>query len=631
LINQVRAATLQPRLGLLGPSIYPLLGTTCFVDVTSGSNGAYSAGPGYDMVTGIGVPNLTALVGALGPSSYPPVILKQPATQTVMPGQNASFFVEAFGKPLPSYRWQRQPLGSATWSDLNDNATYGGVATATLTVNGATETMNGDSFQCVITNPNGTVTTDPPVYLGVSVPLVFTTLAGQSRSSGSADGSGSAARFFSPADLAADAAGNVYVADANNHTIRKITPAGVVSTLAGLAGVQGSTDGTGSAARFYLPLGVSVGSTGVVYVADTYNHTIRQITPAGAVTTVAGQAGYSGSTDATGTAAQFNQPTDVTVDGSGNLFVSDNGNLTVRKITPAGVVTTFAGSLLHGGSGDGTGSGARFNGLQGICMDGAGNVYVADSVNNAIRKIDPAAAVTTVAGLPMYDGSVDGVSRSARFSYPADVAADAAGNIYVADCNNGTVRKISPSGMVTTVAGQAGAYGSDDGFGSAARFLRPTGVAVDGSGSVYVADTDNHTIRKGVTASAPVIQTQPQSQTVTAGNSVQLSVTATGAPAPTYQWRKDGATITGATGSSYSLASVQLADAGSYAVTVSNPIGSVTSNPATLTVNPAMPPPSPGGGGGGGGAIEAWFAAGLVLLGAARRWVTTGRRPMGRQ
>jgi kumamolisin len=627
MINQLRAATgLQP-LGQFGAYVYPLIGTASFTDITSGSNGAYSAGPGYDMVTGIGVPNLAALTAALSPSIYAPVFLKQPAGLTVLPGQTATFSAPALGNPTPTYRWQRLPAGSATWADIDNNTTYGGSSTNTLTVSSATETMSGDAFRCRATNGIGVGTaTTAPVFLGVSVPLVFTTLAGQAGSWGSADGNGGAARFYDPADVAADAGGNVYVADANNHTIRKITPVGMVTTLAGAAGSDGSVDGTGSAARFNFPLGVAVDGAGIVYAADTHNYTIRQITSAGVVTTGAGQAGQRGGLNGTGTAAQFSDPTDLTVDGSGNLFVTDTTNQIVRKIAPGWIVSTFAGCAQIAGSADGVGTAALFHGPQGVSADRSGNLYVADSYSNTIRAITSSGTVTTPAGAAGVNGSAYGLGSAARFDYPADLAPDGAGNLYVVDCDNHTVRKVTPSGMVITVAGLAGSSGTADGTGSAARFNSPTGIAVDTAGNVYVADTSNHTIRKGVPASAPVIQTHPQSQTVTTGYGVQFSVTVAGAPAPTYQWRKDGVAISSATASSYSISSALATDAGSYTVVATNFLGSATSNAATLTVTAVTPPPSGGGGGGGGGgAIEAWFALGIILLAARRASRHSGR------
>ncbi|MFI5180605.1 MAG: PKD domain-containing protein [Thermoanaerobaculia bacterium] len=325
---------------------------------------------------------------------------------------------------------------------------------------------------------------------------VVTTLAGLAGTAGSTDGTGSAARFSYPYSVAADGAGNVYVADAGNDTIRKVTSAGVVTTLAGLAGSTGSNDGTGSAARFNDPWGIAVDGSGNVYVADGYNQTIRKITPAGVVSTLAGLAGTSGSVDGTGSAARFHYPGNVAVDGSGNVYVADTDNQTIRKVTPAGVVTTLAGLAGNEDSVDGTGSAARFSYPEALAVDGSGNLYVADSGNNTVRKVTPAGVVTTLAGLAGSFGSADGTGSTARFNAPGGVTVDGSGNVWVADTNNQTIRKMTPAGVVTTPVGPGGGIGSTDGTGSAARFDYPEGLAVDGSGNVYVADTFNQTIRK---------------------------------------------------------------------------------------------------------------------------------------
>jgi streptogramin lyase len=296
--------------------------------------------------------------------------------------------------------------------------------------------------------------------------------------------------------VAVDGDGNLYVADANNHTIRKITPAGVVTTLAGTAGSSGSADGTGADARFKYPSGVAVDGDGNLYVADRDNNTIRKITPAGVVTTLAGTAGSSGSADGTGADARFNYPSGVAVDGVGNVNVADRYNHTIRKITPAGVVTTLAGTAGSSGSADGTGADARFSRPFGVAVDGDGNLYVTDRNNHTIRKITPAGVVTTLAGAAGSYGSADGTGADARFSGPVGVAFDGDGNLYVIDGSNHTIRKITPAGVVTTLAGAAGSSGSADGTGPLARFNYPEGVAVDGDGDVYVADRNNHTIRE---------------------------------------------------------------------------------------------------------------------------------------
>ncbi len=325
---------------------------------------------------------------------------------------------------------------------------------------------------------------------------VVTTIAGAAGAFGSADGSASAARFNAPAAVAVDSAGNLYVADTGNQTIRKITSAGVVTTLAGTAGIAGSTDGTGGAARFYMPYALTVAGT-TLYVADTFNSTIRKVTSGGVVTTFAGAAGGFGNVNGTGSAARFNNPYGVAATSTGTIYVADARNMAIRKITPARAVTTFAGSATTDGGGmgssDDTGRTARFYYPNGVAVTGT-TVYVADTFNSTIRKVTSTGVVTTFAGTAGVVGSADGTS--AQFHYPYGVAADKAGNVYVADTSNSTIRKITSAGVVTTLAGAAGVIGSVDGPGSAAQFYYPFAVAVDSAGNVYVADTNNYTVRK---------------------------------------------------------------------------------------------------------------------------------------
>jgi len=325
----------------------------------------------------------------------------------------------------------------------------------------------------------------------------FGTLAGTAGSSGSTDATGSAARFYFPQGVAVDSEGNVFVADSFNNTIRKVTSAGVVTTLAGTAGSSGSTDGTGSAARFLLPTSVAVDSEGNVFVADTNNHTIRKVTSAGVVTTLAGSATNSGTADGIGSAARFSSPQGVSVDSSGSVFVADRLNHTIRQIFSGGLVTTLAGTAGSSGSTDGTGSAARFNSPRSTAVDTAGNVFVADTSNRTIRKITSVGVVTTLAGFAGLggSGSTDGTGSAARFNAPQGVAVDSAGNVFVGDTLNHKIRKVTSAGVVTTIAGLAGSSGSTDGIGSDARFYQPIGVAVDSAGNVFVADYANSTIR----------------------------------------------------------------------------------------------------------------------------------------
>lgn len=274
---------------------------------------------------------------------------------------------------------------------------------------------------------------------------VATTLAG-SGPYGLVNGPGTSAQFYNPSGVAVDSSGNVYVADNSNNCIRKITPAGIVSTLAGAGPyLSGSTNGTGTAAKFNGPAAVAVDAAGNVYVADAYNNLIRKITSAGVVTTFAGS-GVAGSANGTGTAAQFNSPYGITIDTSGNLYVADFGNYLIRKITSAGVVTTLAGSGVSG-TADGTGASAQFYNPVGVAVDSSGNVYVTDAASyndgGLIRKVTPAGVVTTIAG-SITGGSVDGIGSNARFGgLSGNPAVDASGNIFVGDFSNHSIRKIA--------------------------------------------------------------------------------------------------------------------------------------------------------------------------------------------
>ncbi|MBV8666506.1 MAG: DUF4214 domain-containing protein [Burkholderiaceae bacterium] len=360
---------------------------------------------------------------------------------------------------------------------------------------------------------------------------LVTTLAGMPNSgdTGYADGAAPAARFSFPRSLTVDSYGTVYVADTGNNCIRLITSLGVVGTLAGNAPHAGSADGSGTAASFNYPYGITTDSAGYVYVSDSYNNTIRKITPGGTTSTMAGTAEIEGGTDATGSEASFNFPTyeqwrgpswafivGIVKDSAGNLFVADTNNNTIRKITPAGAVSTFAGVTGYTGTLDGLGTNTLFNAPTGLAIDSADNLYVADTGNNTIRMITPAGQVTTLAGFPGYQGSWDGQGAAARFNYPQGLAVDRAGNIYVADSQNSTIRKITPAGLVSTLAGTAGIFNNKDGTGAAASFYGPSGLVVDSLGNLYVADSTNNRIRK--VTPAGVVTTPNLTTTPTAAN-----------------------------------------------------------------------------------------------------------------
>ena len=251
---------------------------------------------------------------------------------------------------------------------------------------------------------------------------------------GFADGNPAVAEFSGPLGICVDSQGNLYVADFGNNRIRKITPTGMVNTLTGSS--QGFADGSTATALFYGPAGICVDGQGNLYVADEYNHKIRKITTAGMVSTVAGS--NQGFADGSATTAQFNEPSGICVDGQGNLYVADTYNHRIRKITPAGMVSTLAGSSF--GFADGNGTAARFNLPVGICVDSQGNLYIADSFNNRIRKITPSGIVSTLAG--SNPGFADGNPATAQFNWPAGICIDSQGGLYITDYLNYKVRKI---------------------------------------------------------------------------------------------------------------------------------------------------------------------------------------------
>jgi hypothetical protein len=387
--------------------------------------------------------------------------------------------------------------------------TQAGVVTTLAGSPGNSGTVDGTGSAARFVNPTGVATdTAGNVYVGdqytvrkITPAGVVTTLAGTPGASGSADGTGSAARFSGVSSVATDTAGNIYVADSFNNEVRAITTAGVVTTLAGSASRQVFyyADGTGTAALFNQPGGVATDAAGNIYVTDFYNYSVRKIAPGSVVTTFAGTPPRTGNADGTGINARFAQPLGVARVANGDLYVSDSLNNSIRKITNAGavttvgmgVVTTIAGGTR--GFNDGTGSAAQFFALQGMASDTAGNIYIAD--NNAIRLMTPAGVVTTPAG-SVAAGSTDGPGVTARFNQPHGIATDAAGNVYVSDTYNATIRKITAAGVVSTLAGSAGVPGSADGTGNAARFYLPYGVATDASGNIFVTDQFENTIRK---------------------------------------------------------------------------------------------------------------------------------------
>ncbi len=349
------------------------------------------------------------------------------------------------------------------------------------------------------------------------------TLAG-SGSSGSNDGVGTSASFNNPTGVFITSTGELYVSDGSNYKIRKVTLSGTTTTVAG-TGSFGHTDGPAASAQFKYPHGICEDPSGNVYIADMISYSIRKISPSGAVSTFAGT-GTSGFVNSNAPNAQFNRPQGICMDDSGNLFVTDRFNHCIRKISTSGQVTTFAGSGV-GGFADGTGPNAQFHFPSSICIDAANNLYVGDEVNNRIRKITPAGVVTTLAGTGAI-GSNNGQGSTATFSSPRGVCIDADGNVFVTDAGNNLIRKINTNGYVFTYAGTGNA-GSNNGPANVASFNNPVGISIDNANNLYIGDRDNHQIRK---ISPPCSQTDAYIS--------QLECDSYTSPSGNYIWTQSG-------------------------------------------------------------------------------------------
>lgn len=391
---------------------------------------------------------------------------------------------------------------------LTDGQHKVAVAPGTTSFSFSTELANGAAYAvtvvsqpigftdaCAIANGSGTIGSGGVNNIAISchpAQASVTTLAG-SGTVGKQDGTGSAAGFDQPYGIAVDASGNLYVADSGNSLIRKITAGGAVSTVAG-NGNAGYLDGNGTATSFSAPHGITVDGAGNLYVADTANAVIRKITSQGAVTTLAGQPHNAGHNDGPAGMATFLSPYGIVADAGGNLAVADTGNSLVRTYVAAtGNVAAISGLTV--GPASAGGNDTNLSAPAAIAWDASGTLTVADTGNNRIRKLVASSSGNTIATLAG-SGSpadIDGTGTGASFNQPLGVAVDAYGNVYTADQN--VVRKITPAGVVTTLAG-SGTAGSADGVGAAAAFNAPAGVAVDAVGNVYVADQNNHRIRK---------------------------------------------------------------------------------------------------------------------------------------
>jgi sugar lactone lactonase YvrE len=543
------------------------------------SEGVYPASVGFhDGSNGVGQSRQFILnLGRL------PVITAQPTNQTVGAGGTATFSVAVSSSGPSAYQWQinRTNLPDNIITTVAGNGTAGysgdGGSAVNATLNdpyGVAMDGGGNLFiadtdnNCIReVNSNGNIATvagnDSPGYL-----------AGGTTTNGGLE----ELSLNKPSGVAVDGAGNLFIADTDNNCIREVYSNGIVATVAGNGSAGYSGDGTQATnASLNSPSGIAVDAAGHLFIADTENNCIREVYASGIVATVAGngEAGYSGD-GGPATNASFSYPIGVAVDGAGNLFVADLGNNRIRKVGFNGIVTTAAGNGSAGYSGDGgMATGASLSSPSGLVLDGSGNLFIADTYNNRIRKVNGSGIITTVAG----DGSAGysgdgGAATNARLSYPFGVTVDGGGNPFVADMGNNRIRRILSAAPPTltlynVTANNAGNY---------------TLIITDAWGSV------TSSVATLTVASLPVITSEPQSLTVTNGSRAGFGVLGSGTAPLRYQWQKNGAMLSdggvllGSHTTNLTLSSATITNAGNYRAVVTNAWGSVTSSVAVLTV-----------------------------------------------
>ncbi|GAB3993632.1 hypothetical protein GCM10028807_29390 [Spirosoma daeguense] len=340
----------------------------------------------------------------------------------------------------------------------------------------------------------------------VSTTGIITTVAGNGTPGFSGDGGlATNAMLDNPNSVAVDSVGNLYIADFKNHRIRKVNTSGIITTIAGNGTFGfGGDGGLATSANLYYPRGVAIDRTGNLYIADFYNYRVRKVSTAGIITTVAGNGTFGfGGDGGPATSASLSYPYGVSVDGSGNLYVADRENQRIRKVTTLGVISTVAGSGNLGFSGDGgPATSASLAYPTDVVADSLGNLYIADPNNQRIRKVSTSGVISTIAGtgLPTFGGD-GGPALNANMAYPSGVAVDALGNVFVADQGNNRIRKVNTSGIINTIAGNGTlGFGGDNGPAPNANLYYPTDVVTDKAGNLFIADQGNNRIRKVTTS-----------------------------------------------------------------------------------------------------------------------------------
>jgi len=579
----------------------------------------------YTVVLTTAYGSVTSQVATL---ALPPSLIIQPGSLTVLPGSNVTFNVTSDGVGPFVYQWRLNGacLPNTIITTVAGSGTFG------FSGDGGAATNAGlDHPNSVALDAAGNLYIADSYYnhvRKVDTNGIITSMAGGGHNGLGDGGPATNASLNKPSGVAVDASGRVYIADQNNSLVRKVDTNGIITTLAG--GGSGGDGGAATNASVNHPAGVASDPAGNLYIADTGNNRIRKVDTNGIITTIAGN-GFGAFAGDGGAAihASLSGPTGVAVDAVGNLYIADEGNQRVRKVSTSGVISTVTGTSSAGYFGDGGAAAiASLNNPRGVAMDAVGNLYIADSSNKRIRKVDTNGIITTVAG----GGSSGdgGPATSASLNWPAGVVLDAIGDLYIADAFNYRVRKVDTNGIITTVAGSGTrGYGGDGGAPTNAGLYNPYGVAVDGAGNLYIADTYNMVIRKAliyagypaltlvnvgavnagnytvvisnaygsvtsavatlIVQAPPVITVQPASQIAVIGSSPTFSVTAAGSGPFGYLWYFAGINLLqSGTNSALTLPGISPANAGSYTVVVTNSWGSVTSQVAALTV--AYPP-----------------------------------------
>jgi len=697
LVNQQALISGQPTVGFINPALDAIGSgqnyTSCFHDITNGNN-TWSGSPtrfyavaGYDLCTGWGTPNGRSLINAL---ANPEGFLITPATGFASSGfvggpfniTNETFSLINIG--TNSLNWSL--ADTSAWLDAsprggtlsggaatnvtvslnsNDYSLTSGTYTATVWFTDLNDgVVQSRQFSLSLVSPTvitaeptnqtlmagGTATfsvavsgAGPLTYQwqlnGANLPNgIITTVAGNYSTGGSYGGNGGPATnasLNSPSGAAFDASGNLFIADTDNNVIREVDTDGLITTVAGnynTGGTYGGNGGPATMASLNYPWDVAVDAYGDLFIADTYNNVIREVDTDGFNTTVAGNGAsrYSGD-NGLATNASLSYPCGVAVDACGNLFIADTVNNLIRKVDTNGIITTVAGNYSTGGTYGGDGgpaTNASLNYPSVAVVDASGNLVIADAGNNVMREVGTNGIITTVAGNGSCGYSGDGgLAANASLNYPCGAALDAFGNLFIADTGNNVIREVDSYGFITTVAGNGTqGYSGHNGMATNAGLNYPSGVALDASGNLFIADTGNNVIREvvliashptltlyNVTTSnagnytviitgpygsvtsivaglAVVLPPEPANQAVWSGGTASFSVAVSGAGPFTYQWQLNGAdlpndtNISGATNATLVLSSTTTNDSGNYTVIITSPDGSITSSIVKLTV-----------------------------------------------